>query len=284
MGAYSINLNGKFLSLRQPVIMAVINHTPDSFYESCRSDRDILQKAEKALSDGAAILDVGGYSSRPGAEAVTADEELRRVSFAFDVIRREFPQAHLSVDTFRSEVAESVVRNYDAGMINDVSGGTLDPSMFETAGRLGVAYVLTHMRGNPQTMQQYTNYENMPAEIIGFFQERVAALKQAGVKDIILDPGFGFAKTPEQNYELLQKLAYFKTLHLPILAGLSRKSMIYRLLGNTPQDSLNGTTAVHVLALLNGANILRVHDVREAAEVIKIVCEARKYDTTTVIK
>lgn len=283
MSEYSINLNGNLVSLGRPVVMAIVNITPDSFYESCKSDREILQKVEKAVAEGAAILDVGGYSTRPDADVIPEEEEIRRISTAFAAIRKEFPQLFLSVDTFRARVAEIAVKDFGVAMVNDVSGGTLDDAMFETVGRLGVAYVLMHMQGNPQTMRQYTHYDNLLAEIIGFFQQRVAALKQAGVKDIVLDPGFGFAKTLEQNYELLQKLPYLKALHLPVMAGVSRKSMIYRVLGITPQEALNGTTVANTLALLNGADILRVHDVKAAMEAIKIVCETRKYDVTTAI-
>lgn len=283
MSEYSINLNGNLVSLGRPIVMAIVNITPDSFYESCKSDREILQKVEKAVAEGAAILDVGGYSTRPDADVVPEEEEIRRISTAFAAIRKEFPQLFLSVDTFRARVAEIAVKDFGVAMVNDVSGGTLDDTMFETVGRLGVAYVLMHMQGNPQTMQQHTHYENLLAEIIGFFQQRVAALKQLGVKDIVLDPGFGFAKTLEQNYELLQKMSYLKALHLPVMAGVSRKSMIYRLLGGTPQEALNGTTVANTLALLNGADLLRVHDVKAAMEAIKVVCETRKYDVTTAI-
>lgn len=278
MSEYSINLSGRLVSLATPAVMAVINITPDSFYESCRSERDILVSAGDALSCGASILDVGGYSSRPGACFVSPEEERRRVGFALGVIRKEFPEAHLSVDTFRSDVAAYAVEQYGVSMVNDISGGTLDAGMFDTVARLGVSYVLMHMRGTPETMQQKTHYDNLLAEITDFFQRRVSALKEAGVKDIILDPGFGFSKTLEQNYELLLKMSCFRTFRLPVMAGLSRKSMVYKLLGITPGESLNGTTVVNTLALLNGADILRVHDVRAAAEAIKIVCEARKYN------
>lgn len=264
----AISLNGKLRTT--PLIMGIINITPDSFFESCRNmtEKEVLSAAEKALTDGADILDIGGYSTRPGAPEVSTEEELQRLCFALSCIRRQFPDALLSVDTYRAKIAAHVVREFGVSIINDISGGTLDADMFETVAKLQVAYVLMHMRGTPQNMSQQTDYENMMADIMDFFQQRIFRLKELGVKDIILDPGFGFAKTLEQNYELLQKLSYFRVFNLPILAGLSRKSMIYRLLDKQPQDALNGTSVLNTIALMNGAGILRVHDVKEAMETV----------------
>ena len=250
MSEYSINLNGKLVSLDRPVVMAIVNITPDSFYESCKSDREILQKVENAVAEGATILDVGGYSTRPDADVVPEEEEIRRISAAFTIIRKEFPRLFLSVDTFRARVAEIAVKDFGVAMVNDVSGGTLDDTMFETVGRLGVAYVLMHMQGNPQTMQQHTHYENLLAEIIGFFQQRVAALKQLGVKDIVLDPGFGFGKNLAHNYQLLAKLNEFHALGVPLLVGMSRKSMIGELLDVPLEERLIGGIACAVIAAI----------------------------------
>lgn len=270
---YSLNLRGRLLDLSTPRIMAIINVTPDSFYGGSRNrtEKEVLKSVEKALTEGASILDLGAYSTRPGAAQVSEHEEIERLTGPLKIIRKEFPDAFLSVDTFCSGVARYVVDEFDVEIINDVSGGTLDERMFSTLAELGAAYVLMHMRGTPQTMQQLTNYDNMMAEILSFFEKRTSQLIQLGVKDIIIDPGFGFAKTLDQNYELLAKMDYFTELNFPILAGISRKSMIYKLFQSTPEEALNGTTALNTIALLNGANILRVHDVKEAAEVIRIV-------------
>ena len=253
--------------------MAIVNITPDSFYGGSRnqSEKEVLTSTEKALTEGASIIDLGAYSTRPGATQVSENEEIERLKMTLKVVRKQFPQAIISVDTFRSGVARYVAEEFGVEIINDVSGGTLDEAMFETVARTGAAYVLMHMRGTPETMQQLTHYDNMMSEILSFFEKRSTQLIQLGVNDIILDPGFGFAKTLDQNYELLAKMSYFKELNLPILAGISRKSMIYKLLESTPEEALNGTTVLNTLALLNGANILRVHDVKEALETIQIV-------------
>jgi dihydropteroate synthase len=267
-----LKLNQRLYDLRTPIIMGIVNVTPDSFFSLSRfkSGRSLLNQVEHQIADGAAIIDVGGYSTRPDAEAVSSEEELRRISEPIELIRKKFPDVPVSVDTFRSEVARAVVERYGVAMINDVSGGTHDPLMFETVASLGVAYVLMHSRGTPQTMQTLTDYEALLPDIIHFLAKRVAQLHLLGVNDVVIDPGFGFAKTLEQNYELLRKLDYFKEIEVPILAGVSRKSMVYKLLGTSPEEALNGTTAVHMLALMGGASILRVHDVKEATEAVKV--------------
>ncbi len=276
---YQLNLNGRLLDLSRPVVMAIINLTPDSFYEKSRikTETELLTRIEKVLSEGATILDIGGYSTRPNATPVSSKEELERLAKGLEVIRRVYPDAIISVDTFRSEVAEFVVKDFGVQIVNDISGGTLDEKMFETVAKLNVAYILMHMKGTPQTMTQMTDYNNLMSEIIDFFQKQVEHLVHRGAKDIILDPGFGFAKTLEQNYELMAKMNYLKEFELPILSGISRKSMIYKLLGGTPEESLNGTTALNMLSLINGANILRVHDVKEAVEAIRIFEMYDKY-------
>jgi dihydropteroate synthase len=267
-----LKLNGELLDLRTPVVMGIVNVTPDSFFAGSRlmHDRAMLQLVEKHLKDGAAIIDVGGYSTRPGAEVVGVDEELQRVGDALKQIRKHFPDARISVDTFRSAVAAMAVKNFGVAMINDISGGTLDMLMFEMVATLKVAYVLMHSRGNPQNMQQLTQYNDLVSEVLHFLENRVARLHLMGVHDVVVDPGFGFAKTLEQNYVLLQKLHYFQSIGVPVLAGVSRKSMIYKLLGTDAAAAINGTTAVHMLALQGGASILRVHDVKEAVEAISI--------------
>jgi dihydropteroate synthase len=268
----TLNLNGRLVDLRTPRIMGILNVTPDSFYDGNRytSEADILKQVEKMLSDGAMFIDVGGYSTRPGAEEISAEEEQKRVLKAVKNISHEFPDAFISVDTFRSEVVRAAV---DAGahLVNDVSGGSLDDAMFKTVAELKVPYILMHMRGTPQTMNKLTVYENLLKDIMDFFHEKIFTLQQLGAKDIIIDPGFGFAKTVEQNFELLSKLDHFNILGKPVLAGLSRKSMIWRTLGITPEEALNGTTSLNTVALLKGASLLRVHDVKQAAEAIKLI-------------
>lgn len=269
---HSLNLNGKLLSWETPIVMGIINITPDSFYDSCKSfsEQEVVNCAAKALQEGAAVLDIGGYSSRPNAGEVSLGEEWRRVDMAAGWIRKRFPEVPLSVDTFRAEVARRAVLEHGVQIINDISGGELDPDMFRTVAELHTAYILMHMRGTPQTMQQNTGYGNLMAELIEFFQRKTTALHQLGVKDIIIDPGFGFAKTLLQNYELLRKLPCLQTLGHPLLIGLSRKSMICNVLHCTPHEALNGTTALHMLALQGGATILRVHDVKAAIEAITL--------------
>jgi len=267
-----INLNNRLVDLSFPIVMGIINVTPDSFYRGNRfmTEKSILNVAEKMIHDGAAILDIGGYSTRPNAEHITQEEEIKRVSEGLEVILKKFPDIPISVDTFRSGVVRELSKNFPIAMINDISGGTLDDLMFETIADLNVAYVLMHTRGTPQTMQSNTQYEDVVTEVMRFLEMKLSRLRMLGVKDIVVDPGFGFAKTLDQNYILLKKLRYFKELNVPILAGLSRKSMLYTLLETDAENALNATTAVNMLALNDGASILRVHDVKEAVQTIKI--------------
>lgn len=265
-------MNDKLLDLSCPVVMGIVNVTPDSFYGASRrtTEAEVLRAVERIVCDGGQIVDVGGYSSRPAAGDVSAEEEIRRLSWGLEVIRKEFPHVCLSVDTFRAAVARHVVEQYGVAMINDIGGGTLDADMFATVARLRVAYVLMHMRGTPATMQQHARYENVTAEVIRFLAERLRQLYELGVQDVLVDPGFGFAKTLEQNYQLLRDLSHFALLDAPLLVGVSRKRMVYQLLDTDPQGALNGTTAVHMLALAGGASVLRVHDVKEAVEAVKV--------------
>lgn len=270
----SINLNGRLLSLKSPVVMGILNVTPDSFYAGSRQadEAAVAQRIETILAEGGAIVDIGGYSSRPDAAEVTEEEEWQRIKPALKRMQRDFPEVPVSVDTFRSAIARRAVEEYGTAMINDISGGMLDARMFETIALLQVPYILMHMCGTPQTMQQHTDYDDLMEDIMLYFAQKVRALRQLGVNDVILDPGFGFAKTLEQNYELMRSLSEF-SIHFetPLLVGISRKSMIYKLLNATPEDSLNGTTVLNTYALLNGADILRVHDVKAATETIEIV-------------
>lgn len=270
----SINLSGRLLSLKSPVVMGILNVTPDSFYAGSRQadEAAVAQRIETILAEGGAIVDIGGYSSRPDAAEVTEEEEWQRIKPALKRMQRDFPEVPVSVDTFRSVIARRAVEEYGTAMINDISGGMLDARMFETIALLQVPYILMHMRGTPQTMQQHTDYDDLMEDIMLYFAQKVRALRQLGVNDVILDPGFGFAKTLEQNYELMRSLSEF-SIHFetPLLVGISRKSMIYKLLNATPEDSLNGTTVLNTYALLNGADILRVHDVKAATETIEIV-------------
>ncbi len=267
-----LKLNKRLYDLSEPVVMGILNVTPDSFFVGNRftTDKLILRQAESILNEGAFIMDVGGYSTRPSAEPVSTDDEIRRLSEAIEIILKKFPSVILSVDTYRSSVVRHVVRNYGVAMINDVGGGTLDELMFETIAGLDVAYVLMHMRGTPQSMQSLTQYDEVVSEVLFFLEKRLAQLRLLGINDVIIDPGFGFAKTLEQNYKILQQLSYFKSLGTPILAGLSRKSMLYNLLETDAEHALNATTAANMLALMGGASILRVHDVKEAVETIRI--------------
>jgi dihydropteroate synthase len=269
---YQLKLNNKLVDLSTPVVMGIVNLTPDSFFFGSRltSDLSVLKTVEKFLENGATIIDVGGYSTRPGAEEISSEEEIKRLSDGLETILKKFPDTFISVDTFRSIVARHVIDNYNIAMINDISGGTLDNLMFETIADKKVAYVLMHMQGTPATMQTETNYDNIISEMMRFFEKRLSQLHLLGVTDVVIDPGFGFAKTLEQNYEILSKMHYFKELNAPILAGVSRKSMIYKLLDTDPENALNGTTAVNILALMGGASILRVHDVKEAIQTVKI--------------
>jgi len=267
----TINCNGLLIDLSKPKVMGIINVTPDSFYDGGKTTKQnsILHQAEKMLSEGATFLDVGGYSSRPNATDISTEEEISRVVPAIESILKQFPEVLISVDTFRSNVANEAVKA-GACIVNDISGGTLDPAMFSTVAKLKAPYILMHMRGTPQTMVQQTNYDDVIKEVIYFFSERVAQARQTGINDIIIDPGFGFAKTKEQSFELLQKSALLKQLDLPILTGVSRKSMIYKTLDISAKEALNGTTVLNTLALQKGTSILRVHDVKEAVECIKL--------------
>ncbi|MFA6084122.1 dihydropteroate synthase [Mucilaginibacter sp.] len=268
----TLNTGGKLIDLSRPKVMGIINITPDSFYaESRKTGIDsILTQAEKMLADGATFLDLGAYSSRPGAVDISIEEETDRLLPAVEAITARFPDAVISVDTFRSGVAEAAV-NAGAHIINDISGGELDEAMFATVARLQVPYILMHMRGTPQNMVQQAHYEDVFSEVFDYFVKKVHQLKQLGVHDIILDPGFGFAKEAEHSYTLMNRLQEFDRLQLPVLAGISRKRMIYGLLGTTAQEALNGTTVLNTIALMKGASILRVHDVKEAVEAVKIL-------------
>lgn len=267
-----LNVNGKLLDLNPPRVMGILNVTPDSFFDGGQylSTDAVLIQVEKMLQDGAACIDVGGYSTRPGAEVVTPDEEIKRVVPAIRRIIKAFPDTLISIDTFRSAVARAAVEE-GACIINDVTGGDADAQMFATAASLRVPYILMHMRGTPQTMNQLTDYEDLLKDIAAYFQQRIVALQQHGVKDIILDPGIGFAKTVQQNFHLLHHLEYFRIFSQPKLIGISRKSLIWKTLNVTPEEALNGTSVLNTVALLKGASILRVHDVKEAVEAIKLI-------------
>ena len=267
----TINLNGNLMDLSTPKIMGILNVTPDSFYDGGMfdSNKKILDHVEKMLTDGADIIDVGGYSSRPGAKEVKLKDEIKRVVPTIELIKKEFNETIISVDTFRSEVALQAV-NSGASIINDISGGDLDPNMFNCVAELNVPYIIMHMQGNPKNMQNNPLYENVIVEIIENLSKKVFEATEAGVIDVIIDPGFGFGKTIEHNYKILRELSFFKELDCPILVGLSRKSMIYSLLEEKPENVLNGTTCLNTVSILNGANILRVHDIKEANEVIKL--------------
>ncbi|MEM9671609.1 MAG: dihydropteroate synthase [Bacteroidota bacterium] len=268
----TLNLGGKLIDLSRPHVMGILNVTPDSFYDGGKhtgSDHKILTQVEKMLLEGATIVDIGGYSSRPGAVNITVEEEKLRVIATILLVAKHFPEANLSVDTFRAEVAEEALQA-GARMINDISGGELDNCMFDVVAQYQVPYVLMHMRGTPQNMKELTDYDNIVVDILDCFQRKVAELRSRGVIDIILDLGFGFAKTIDQNYILLRNFSAFQALGLPLLAGLSRKSMIYRRLNVSAEGALNGTSVLNTAALLQGASLLRVHDVKEAVEAIQL--------------
>ena len=272
----TLNIQGRLFDLRTPCIMAVLNVTPDSFYDGGRyqTESTILNQVEKILDEGATFIDVGAYSSRPGASHISVEEEMRRALFAIKTIIRNFPKALLSIDTFRSQVALAAI-NEGACMVNDISAGEQDPKMFETVAGVGVPYIAMHMRGNPSTMTALTNYENLLKEMVSYFQQKLHQLKQLGVKDVIIDPGFGFSKTVEQNYYILNHLDHLNVLGKPMIVGLSRKSMIWKTLSISADRALNGTTSLNTIALIRGTNILRVHDVKEAMEVIKLYLALR---------
>ena len=271
-GKKTLNVKGRLLDLSTPAVMAILNLTPDSFYGDSRinSVDDAIRRAEGFLTDGAQFIDIGAYSSRPGAAEVSAEEELKRMIPVIEAITKKLPEAILSVDTFRAKVAREAVQS-GAHIINDIAAGGMDEGMFDTVAQLQVPYIMMHMKGTPQTMQQHTQYEHIGLEILHYFSSKIAELKKLGVKDIVIDPGFGFSKTLEQNYQLLQQMEHLQITGLPILVGVSRKSMIYKLLACSAEEALNGTTVVNTIALLKGAGILRVHDVKPAVETIKIL-------------
>jgi len=260
------------IDFSSPAVMTIVNVTPDSFFEGSRtcSDDDIAERVRSAIAQGAQIIDVGGYSSRPGADDVPADEEMRRVLQGVKIIRDISQDIIISVDTFRSRVAEAVISGYGACIVNDISAAEADSAIIDVVAYYGVPYIAMHSKGTPRTMQSMTRYDDMMGEITGFFRTKLSALHKKGVDNVILDPGFGFAKTAEQNYRLLRHMDSLKQFGCPILAGISRKSMIYKVLGTTPRDSLYGTTALHWECLMRGADILRVHDTRQAKEVIRL--------------
>lgn len=272
MHGKTINIGGRLMDFSTPRVMGIINVTPDSFYNASRvsNKEEIARKAIEMIEDGADILDIGGYSSRPGAAEVSSDDEYSRLSHGLEAIRTVAPQALISVDTFRADVARKCVENWNVSIINDISGGTLDKAMFETVADMKVAYVLMHTRGNPATMSGLTDYNDVTADVISDLAFKADELRKAGVCDIIIDPGFGFAKTVDQNFELLAHLEEFSRMGMPLLVGMSRKSMIWKTLGVTPEESLPGTVSVHTIALMKGADILRVHDVRVAVESVNL--------------
>ena len=268
----TINCKGTLVDLTKPKVMGILNVTPDSFFDGgkYKNERDILVQAEKMLNEEATFIDVGAYSSRPGAKHISEEEELQRMLPVVELLIKNFPEIIISIDSFRSRVVEESV-NAGAAIINDISGGMMDEQMFKTVAKLQVPYIMMHMKGTPQNMQQNPQYENVVTEVISFFAEQLFKLRKLKVNDVIIDVGFGFGKTLDQNYELLKKLSLFKSLDAPILTGVSRKSMLYKLLGVTPKEALNATTVANTVALLNGTHILRVHDVKEAVEAVKIV-------------
>jgi len=272
-GPRYINVRGNLIDLSVPKVMGIINVTPDSFYEGSRfmEDDEIIRVASQMIEDGADILDVGGYSSRPGAENITAEEERTRVIKAVRLINRELPEAIISIDSFRSEIVLEAVTECGAGIINDISGGESDANMFSVVERLRVPYIMMHMQGVPGTMQKNPVYDDVVADILRWFGDRIFRLQSMGVSDIIIDPGFGFGKTTAHNFEMLRHLGDFSIAGLPVLVGVSRKSMIWKTLEITPGEALNGTSVLNTVALLNGADILRVHDVKEAVQAVKLV-------------
>ncbi len=273
----SIQLNGRLIFLNEPIVMGILNLTPDSFYDGGRyqNEKAVLYRAEQILDQGGLIVDMGAVSTRPGAQPVSEEEEISRLLPFVKSVRKHFPQAILSVDSYRSGVISRVVSETGNCIVNDISGGELDANMFQTVADLGLPYILMHMQGIPQTMQQNPSYTNVVREIILGISEKVNTLKLLGVNDIILDPGFGFGKSREHNFQILNRLDSFRLFELPLMVGLSRKTMIWKLLNITPEESLNGTTALNTLALMGGADILRVHDVKEAVEAIRLVKELK---------
>ncbi|MEI7421444.1 MAG: dihydropteroate synthase [Prolixibacteraceae bacterium] len=274
----SLQLNGQLIMLDQPIVMGILNLTPDSFYDGGRyqSEKAVLQRAQEILDQGAMIIDIGAVSTRPGAKVVSAEAEIERLLPAVKAIRKHFPDAILSIDSYRSEVITRIAGETGDCIVNDISGGTLDTQMFETVAKLRLPYILMHIQGTPQNMQQNPAYQDVIKDILLDLSEKVNTLKLLGVNDIIIDPGFGFGKNLEHNFELLNRLDSFRLFELPLLVGLSRKTMIWKLLEITPGESLNGTTVLNTLALMGGADILRVHDVREAIEAIRLVSKLKQ--------
>ena len=268
---FTLNCKGRILVIDKPIVMGIINATPDSFFGGSRFNGvdEIVAKAEKMLNDGADILDIGGQSTRPGSELISADEEIERVIPAIKAIAEKKPEAFISIDTFYSKVAIAAIEA-GATIVNDISAGSMDSKMIATVAELKVPYILMHMKGTPQTMQQNATYENATREVLDFFISKTNELKNAGIIDIIIDPGFGFAKTIDQNFELLKNLSVFKMLDKAIMLGISRKSTIYKTLDVSVDEALNGTTVLNTIGLMNGASILRVHDVKEASETVKL--------------
>lgn len=277
----TININGKLIDLSTPRVMGIVNVTPDSFFPGSRKQaaNEIVERCDQILSEGGTMIDVGAQSTSPVSRFLDAKEEAERLMPALKLIRKEFPDAILSVDTFYADVAKEAVEECGVNIINDISGGQIDERMFPVVAQLNVPYILMHMRGTPQTMQEFTHYDSFIQDVLYYFSERKAKLNQLGVSDVIIDPGFGFSKTMSQNYELMAYLKYFHIFEEPILVGISRKSMVYKLLGITPEESLNGTSVLHAVALLSGAGILRVHDVKEAVECVKIIREVELFDS-----
>lgn len=267
-----INCKGELIDLSIPKVMGILNVTPNSFFDGgkYKNENEIISQVDKMLSEGATFIDIGAYSSKPSAEFVTEQEEIDRIVPVIELILKHFPEALLSIDTFRASVAKASIES-GAAIINDIAAGELDDKMFDVIAKYNVPYIMMHMRGNPQTMQSLTQYEDIVKEMLFYFSEKVRKARSVGINDLILDPGFGFAKTTDQNYEVLQKMELFNVLELPVLAGVSRKSMIYKTIGNTAQEALNGTTVLNTIALTKGAKILRVHDVKEAVECVTLM-------------
>ncbi|MCI5581983.1 MAG: dihydropteroate synthase [Phocaeicola plebeius] len=275
----SINVNGQLMDLSTPQVMGILNITPDSFYSNSRkqTEAEIAERAAQIIAEGGSIIDIGAYSSRPNAEHISAQEEMDRLRKGLAVVCREQPGAVISVDTFRADVARMCVEEYGVALINDIAAGEMDADMFRTVADLRVPYIIMHMQGTPQNMQLHPHYDHVVKEVMYYFSEKVARLRDLGVRDIILDPGFGFGKTLDHNYELLAGMEELSSFGLPVLVGVSRKSMIYKLLGGTPAEALNGTSVIHTLCLLKGADILRVHDVKEAVEAVRIVQKMKQF-------
>ena len=274
-----INVNGQLMDLSTPQVMGILNVTPDSFYSNSRkqTEAEIAERAAQIVAEGGSIIDIGAYSSRPNAEHISAEVEMDRLRKGLTVVRREQPDAVISVDTFRADVARMCVEEYGVAIINDIAAGEMDADMFRTVADLRVPYIIMHMQGTPQNMQLHPHYDHVVKEVMYYFSEKVARLRDLGARDIILDPGFGFGKTLDHNYELLAGMEELSSFGLPVLVGVSRKSMIYKLLGGTPAEALNGTSVIDTLCLMKGADILRVHDVKEAVEAVRIVQKMNQF-------